>query len=141
MKTGPYIEGWLARNERTISWLAAKARISDGYLNRIIQGHHSPSIEKLRGLAVAMGIPFVQFLSDIDIIPPVDPGLCDADPDLVSIIQAIRDHPEKARAVAPLLKTILEEPNHSPGDIQDLLEALLALPENRRQGLLMALGK
>jgi transcriptional regulator with XRE-family HTH domain len=143
-----FIKEWLSdelHGRRDLQLLADRAGVSRALLHRILAGERRVTPETAVKLAPVLGRSKLELLAVIGFISPAEiqqfAGGQSTDPDLAAIVQAIRDHPEKARAVAPLLKTILEESNHSPGDIQDLLEALLALPENRRQGLLMALGK
>lgn len=141
MTVGEFIDSWLKSNERPIRWLAQKAHISPGYFNQIVHDKHNASIDKLKDIAAAMDIPFVEFLVRSGIIPAscLPPEI--DDPVISSLVKGIQEHPERAKKVAPVLQKILEEPENSPGPVHSLVEVLLDMPEAQRKGLLMALGR
>ena len=144
MNIGEYIKIYLAENDRSIRWLALKANISDGYLNRIIKNKNKPSLNKVIALAGAMKVPLGKFLSEAGIelgINQESQVSKNIQPELISLIQVIKENPEKAKAVAPLIKKILNEQMDPPGDLSDFVAFILDLPESQRKGILMAFGK
>ena len=48
--------GWLAANERTQVWLAAKAGITSSHLNHWLTGRHAMSANTLARVASVMGL-------------------------------------------------------------------------------------
>lgn len=140
MTIGEFIGNWLKSEERSIRWLAKKTGISSGYFNQIVHDKHTPSIDKLKEIAAAMDIPFVEFLIKAEVIPPDYSSPKTTDPALATILRIIQDHPDRAKRIAPILKKLLTETDNFPEDLPRLCEVLLAMDPVKRQGLLTALG-
>lgn len=68
MDLSTYIKEWLSREDRTPTWLARKAGWSHTYMGQVLseEKKHTPSLEKLYGLAQAMGVS-VHTLVDIQL--------------------------------------------------------------------------
>jgi len=68
MDLADFIDEWLRREDRTPTWLARRAGWSHSYMLRVVnrkRGYY-PSLEKLAGLAAAMGCS-VHTLVDIQL--------------------------------------------------------------------------
>ena len=150
MNIGVYIKNIITEQGRKQEWVAEQAGINKGTLSRIISGHRDPSIKTLDKISKALGVPLVNFLIACGYLKESDEEQLVSEskaeyslgipPELTSLIQAIKDNPEKASAVAALIEKMLKEQMDCPGDLSDFAAFILGLPENQRKGILMAFG-
>lgn len=142
MSLGSTISDWLEINHRSIRWLAARAKISDGYLGELTKDRYIPNPSFLRKLSLAMNVSYLDlmrlagYIRDEDLvekavgmagggtIPPVVAKAC-SDPKMQKLIEKIWE----AREADPVL------------DVRAYIDRMLDLPASKKMALLEMMAK
>lgn len=140
MSIGTYIENRIKELGLKKGWVAKQAGINPGHMSRIITGSRNPSLKTLASLTPVLRLTLSDMISASGYPSPAGSSPTNIPPELTTLIQAIKENPKKALAVAPLVEKMLKEQMDCPSDLADFFSFVVDLPASKRAGILMAFG-
>ena len=129
------------RGMTQVEW-AKMLEVGHGSISNAERGENWPQRETLYQIAEMFNLEISDlFRNDLfcngEIVRDPNAAL---PPELSELIQAIKDHPEKAAAIAPFLKKLLKKNHDFPADISHICDAVLSLSDSQRAGLMAMVG-